>query len=155
MEAITLEQASFLAEIVGVFVIVVSLVYLSLQVRQNTGQMQSEAEDSVWSLIFDAYMPVYEGRNAEILRLGLDGATELEPNDAFVFNLLMWRQAGSMRLALYHIDDGTLSGGTLAFVKRHYQEIFALAAGGREWFDDAKKKGLMSPAELQQLGLTE
>ncbi len=36
METITLEQSPYLAEIVGVFAIVVSLIYLTLQVRQNT-----------------------------------------------------------------------------------------------------------------------
>ena len=36
MEAMTLEQSAYLAEIVGVFAIVASLVYLGFQVRQNT-----------------------------------------------------------------------------------------------------------------------
>ena len=40
---ITLEQASFIAEIVGVFVIVVSLIYLSLQLRQNNQHLEEQA----------------------------------------------------------------------------------------------------------------
>ena len=43
MEAITLEQASFIAEIVGVLTIVISLVYLSLQVRQNNQHLKEQA----------------------------------------------------------------------------------------------------------------
>ena len=36
MESLTLEQASYLAEIIGVLAVVVSLIYVGLQVKQNT-----------------------------------------------------------------------------------------------------------------------
>ena len=36
MTSMTLEQASFIAEIIGVFAVVASLVHLALQLRQNT-----------------------------------------------------------------------------------------------------------------------
>jgi len=36
MESMTLEQASYLAEIIGVFAVVISLIYVGLQVKQNT-----------------------------------------------------------------------------------------------------------------------
>ena len=44
MEAMTLEQSAYLAEIFGVFAIVVSLVYLALQMRQNNHYLQEQAE---------------------------------------------------------------------------------------------------------------
>ena len=36
MESLTLEQASYLAEIIGVIAVVISLIYVGLQVKQNT-----------------------------------------------------------------------------------------------------------------------
>jgi len=42
----TLEQAAYLAEIVGVLVIVVTLIYLSLQVRQGAELLRSESRQA-------------------------------------------------------------------------------------------------------------
>ena len=42
----TLEQAAYLAEIIGVIVIVVTLIYLSLQVRQGAELLRSESRQA-------------------------------------------------------------------------------------------------------------
>ena len=47
MEAMTLQQSAYLAEIVGVFAIVVSLAYLTLQVRQNTRTTRLETVQAI------------------------------------------------------------------------------------------------------------
>ena len=47
MEAMTLEQSAYLAEIVGVFAIVASLVYLGFQVRQNTRTTRLETVQAI------------------------------------------------------------------------------------------------------------
>ena len=51
METLTLEQASYLAEIVGVFAVVISLIYVGREVRQNTQATQVSAAQS----FVDAY----------------------------------------------------------------------------------------------------
>ena len=43
----TLEQYAYLAEIIGVIIVVVTLVYLSLQVRQGANLMRSEARQAL------------------------------------------------------------------------------------------------------------
>ena len=43
MESLTLEQVSYLAEIIGVIVVVISIIYLAIQVRQNTKATQISA----------------------------------------------------------------------------------------------------------------
>jgi len=55
METITLEQASLIAEIVGVFVIILSLIYLALQVRQNTRSTRLETVQAI-STEFNTWM---------------------------------------------------------------------------------------------------
>lgn len=42
MEALTLEQAYYIAEIVGVLSIVISLTYVAAQIRQNTMAIRSD-----------------------------------------------------------------------------------------------------------------
>ena len=42
----TLEDAANLAEIIGVFVVVVTLIYLAMQVRQGAAVLRSEARQA-------------------------------------------------------------------------------------------------------------
>ena len=42
----TLEQGAYLAEIIGVIVVVVTLIYLTVQVRQGTELLRSEARQA-------------------------------------------------------------------------------------------------------------
>ena len=49
----TLEQYAYLAEIIGVIIVVVTLVYLSLQVRQGANLMRSEARQAQVSADLD------------------------------------------------------------------------------------------------------
>ena len=47
MEALTLEQAYYIAEIIGVLSIVMSLVYVAVQIRQNTVAIRSDTSQSI------------------------------------------------------------------------------------------------------------
>ncbi len=55
METLTLEQAYYIAEIIGVLSIVMSLVYVAVQIRQNTVAIRSDTSQS----IHDAWGDVY------------------------------------------------------------------------------------------------
>ena len=46
METLTLEQASYIAEIIGVIMVVISILYLAIQVKQNTDATQVTAAQS-------------------------------------------------------------------------------------------------------------
>jgi len=61
METLTLEQAYYIGELVGVIAIVGSLIFLTLQVRQNTqiirtgamNQLSSTLVESLFALAWD------------------------------------------------------------------------------------------------------
>ena len=42
MESLSLEQVSYLAEIIGVAAVIGSIIYLAIQVKQSTQAMRSE-----------------------------------------------------------------------------------------------------------------
>ncbi len=48
METLTLEQASYLAEIIGVVAVVGSIIYLAIQVKQSTQAAKITAAHIVW-----------------------------------------------------------------------------------------------------------
>ncbi len=79
MEAITLEQSAYLAEIVGVFAIVVSLIYLTLQVRQNTRSTRLETVQAI-NTEFVSWMDMI-GSNRELTEIYHRGLFDLQSLD--------------------------------------------------------------------------
>ena len=73
-----------IAESLGAFAVIVSIVYLAAQVRQTRIQLQAQAEDNITARAFDAYSPIYEGDNVSIFR-GLESPDSLTPDQAFLF----------------------------------------------------------------------
>ena len=55
MESLTLEQASYLAEIIGVVTVVGSIIYLAIQVKQSTQAMRSETSNVITNNAMDQY----------------------------------------------------------------------------------------------------
>ena len=146
----TLEQWALIAEIAGGIGVVASLIYLATQVRHTSRQFQNQAENVSYERVFQAYDPVYEGRNAEIFYTGLNKPDELEGSDAFVFDLLMHRQFGAMSQVARQIELGALPLSAAKFLMVHYRTIYFDTPGGRNWFE---KHGDMFEMQLQILGL--
>ena len=46
-DAMTLEQLAYLAEIVGVIIVVITLLYLAVQVRQGANLLRSESRQAM------------------------------------------------------------------------------------------------------------
>ena len=109
MESLTLEQLSSVAEIIGAILIVISLVYVAVQIRQNTMAIRSDTAQSV----HDSWGGVY-GRmsiNSELSELmmkgnpGIDGLSESEKAQYISFwmhTMLTWQNA------YYQFKTGTL-----------------------------------------------
>ena len=56
-----------LGEFIGGVAVLVTLIYLAIQVRSTRAQIQYRGSTDLVERIYQAYAPVYEGRNAEIL----------------------------------------------------------------------------------------
>ena len=92
MEAITLEQSAYLAEIVGVFAIVVSLVYLALQVRQNNRHTRLESVHAI-STEFNTFydMLASNGELADIFNRGIVDLQSLDATEQVRFTFVITR----------------------------------------------------------------
>lgn len=79
MESITLEQIYYLAELTGVIAVVISLVYVGRQVRQNTEIMQMNAvsEQTQWSTEVISYV----FNNRDTAEYWAKGKTEFDSLD--------------------------------------------------------------------------
>ena len=92
METITLEQTAYLAEIVGVFAIVASLIYLSLQARQDNRNTRLESVHAM-STEFNSFydMLASNGDLADIFNRGHVDLQSLDATEQLRFTLVVTR----------------------------------------------------------------
>lgn len=134
-----LETLGDLGDFLGGIGVIVTLVYLAIQIRRNTEQTRLNTAGEAWSGIRDAYEPAYHGNNAEIFRLGLSG--ELDPSDAdyMTFSMLMLRIISQFELSLYQARHGTLDDELFAMHAR-LARMNLTSRGGRTWWDTTGSK---------------
>ncbi len=143
------EAIGAIAEALGAVAVIVSIMYLAVQVRQTRVQLQAQAEDAITARSFDAYSPVYEGNNASIFRRGLKCPQELSEDEAFVFRLLMDRQRGAFATIVRRARAGSISKELAKRLLADYRYLFLRTEGGRLWLREAKDT--MSQPELKKL----
>lgn len=132
----SIQDLGAIGEIIGAIAIVISFIYLASQVKVANKNIEMQAGINAGAQAFSAYDPVYQGRNAEIFRLGLEDETKLSANDAFVFDLLMHRQMGAMTNFVNYLGLSLVSSEDIEGNKRHYGSIFN-APGAKRWFREA------------------
>src|SRR6266853_1538983 len=101
------EQISYLAQIVASVGVVVSLIFVGLQIRQNTGALQRNEHNSTmaqWTVI---RMAIAKNRDiAELMTAGLQGERALDAAD----QLRLEEMLGEYAWASFHIWDRTQRG---------------------------------------------
>lgn len=117
------EAIGAVGEILGALAVFASLIYLGRQIRFSALATRSQMESELGQRGFQAYDPIYEGRNAEIFSKGLTDPASLEATDALVFDLLMHRQFGTMLEVANQIENGVIqpNGGIVEGFKHHYE----------------------------------
>ena len=96
METLTLEQASYLAEIIGVVAVVLSLLFVAQQLRQNTGAIKSQALESAIQIGQCEVLKLGSNEFAEVFQKSISAPEKLSPHeiqqlDAWNMLLLMGR----------------------------------------------------------------
>src|SRR5207237_1220054 len=136
------EQISYLAQIVGSVGVVVSLIFVGLQIRQNTGALQRDEHNSTmaqWTVI---RMAIAKNRDiAELMTAGLHGERAMDAADQLRLEQMLQEQAW----AAFHIWDRTQRGifpkGTFeASCGAHLCGLLRTAGGGT-WWRGAKQTG--------------
>jgi hypothetical protein len=101
------EQISYLAQIVASVGVVVSLIFVGLQIRQNTGALQRNEHNSTmaqWTVI---RMAIAKHRDiAELMTAGLHGERALDVADQLRLDQMLQENAW----ASFHIWERTQRG---------------------------------------------
>ena len=138
------EQISYLAQIVASIGVVVSLIFVGLQIRQNTGALERNEHNSTmeqWTVIRQA---IAQNRDvAELMTTGLRGERALDAADQLRLEQMLQEHAW----AAFHIWERTQRGifpkGTFEATAGLLLCILLKTPRGEEWWRNAKNVGFI------------
>ena len=140
----SLEQLSYLAQIAGAVGVVLSLVFVGLQVRQNTAALRRNEHNSTmaqWTVI---RMAIAKNRDlAEFMTAGLHGGSAMDAADQLRLEQLLAEHAW----AAFHIWDRTQRGvfpkGTFELTAGPLLRDLLGTERGGAWWHSAKNAGFI------------
>ena len=138
----SLEQVATLAQIAGSVGVVLSLVFVGFQVKQNTAALYRNEHNSTMAQWTVVRMAIAKNRDiAEFMTTGLNGESDLDAADALRLEQFLAEQLW----ASFHIWDreqrGVFAKGTYEWSAGSYVTSLLATARGRAWWRDAKNVG--------------
>ena len=127
-----LEMLANAGEFIGGIGVLFTLIYLAVQVRQNSHTVKSAAAESVMKSMSDYYMDLGRSENAWII-LHLENISELdEPQQAQAYLLLLsWFRLAE--IAHHHHMEGHLPDGFWAGQERHLAGMLSSQSVAAFW----------------------
>ena len=140
----SLEHAFFVSQIIAAIAIVVSLVFVGREIRENTQALQRGEHNSTmeqWTVIRQAIATDREV--AELMSAGLDGSRDLDRAD----QLRLEQMVAEVAWAAFHIWDRTRRGifpeGTFELTGGAYLCGLLATKRGAAWWRSAKHYGFL------------
>ena len=138
----SIEQISYLAQIVASVGVVASLIFVALQIRQNTGALQRNEHNSTmeqWTVLRQA---IAQNRDiAELMTSGLSGERALDAADQLRLEQMLQEYAW----ASFHIWDRTQRGvfpkGTFEATAGAFLGTLLRTQVAESWWHKAKHIG--------------
>jgi len=136
----TLEQAAYIAEILGVIVVGVTLIYLSLQVRQGTELLRSESRQAL--VTNDVTSLASNFQNADVFAKYVAG-NEMSAEDQLRLSFMFALDLRNREFEYFQYINGLLDEQTwLAY--RHVILINHSTVRGRLWWEKVGR-GIVDP----------
>ncbi len=136
----TLEQYAYLSQIIGVVVVVATLIYLSVQVRQGARLLRSESRQALMNNDRDVLLAYLD--NTELFGK-MAGEEKLSHAEQWRFSVLWIINMRNREHEWFQYQDGVLDEKTW----RAYRDIIRVTLGSprrREWWDAWKNNGFDS-----------
>jgi len=131
-----------IGEIVGAVAVFITLVYLSLQIRQNAIQARVSTATSQRDMILHAYDPIFQGNNAVVFYNGLIDQQSLSIEEKILWAALMHRILGVCEISLYQRSHGALEPELLKKHMRELERILRSPGGSDFWKVEAPNYGV-------------
>jgi len=140
----SLEQFSYLAQVVGTIGVILSLVFVGLQVRQNTAVIQRGEHNATMGQWTAIRMATVQSRDiAELMTAGLTGERKLDAADQLRLEQMLQENAW----AAFHIWDRTQRGvfpkGTFELTGGYLLASLLHTPCGGAWWQRSKAGGFI------------
>lgn len=151
-----------LGEILGAIGVVVTLIYLARQIRENSRQMRVSSITSINHLINEAWDPIYSNdRNIRVWTTGMRSPLDLDEEDLALFHLFMTRLGTVLATAVaQHRYDVLTTEEFRKYAIRANSLLSSqggkhwLSAGGNEILTDDARKALSMYGTTRLKGLS-
>ncbi|MEJ2129938.1 MAG: hypothetical protein P8X81_14000 [Woeseiaceae bacterium] len=129
---------SAIAEVVGVIAVVVSLVYVGLQVKQNTQQLRHDnLLASIRGTLDSNWLYHRNAETFEVFRQGIRSFDSLSPQGQAMFHSIIVDIAFYLETVRSMVTAGLIDPNALA-VNNKFIVATLITPGGREWWAFAK-----------------
>jgi hypothetical protein len=153
MQSTLLEWLLFILETISVIAVILSLIYVARQIRQNTEAMRDQAERDVTLALqqFSTFF-IYDKEITQIFIAGLQDAETLSPEDFMRFNALLSYLFSSFETALTYHRRGMFNDEDQ---ERYVQTILELMKnpGTQFWWQQSKAIYSQDVHQVVQRGL--
>jgi hypothetical protein len=151
-----------LGEVLGAIAVVVTLIYLARQIRENSRQMRVSSIISINHLINEAWDPIYSNdRNIRVWTTGLRSPGDLDEEDLALFHLFMTRIVNVLATAVAQHRYAVLTADEFRKYATRANSLLSspggehwLSEGGTEILTDDARKALTMYGTLRLSGLS-
>ena len=151
-----------LGEVLGAIGVVVTLIYLARQIRENSRQMRVSSITSINHLINEAWDPIYSNdRNIRVWTTGLRSPGDLDEEDLALFHLFMTRLGNVLATAVAQHRYGVLTADEFRKYAIRANSLLSspggehwLSEGGTEIVTDDARQALARYGTVQLRGLS-
>ncbi len=138
-------------ELVGAAAVLVTLVYLAIQVRQTSLQVRLGSAINLNNLVNQAFDPIYNNdRNIRIWTHGISSPETLNDEDQAVSSLFMARLVNVLLTGLAHDDHAILESDS---ARRYVGSLKSIleSPGGRYWLSELGGASQLSRKDIEKL----
>lgn len=129
------DAVSGIAEAIGASGVIISLVYVGLQVRQNTEQIRLSRAQDVTATFQDGFEPIYLSGNPGVWYMGHFKTGELSEEDELTFRMLMGRQIFNVQNIVYQYEHGLIDDAVFKSVILLMREFLIDTPGGAKYWE--------------------
>ncbi len=160
--SVDIQDWGAVGEIVAAIGVVITLIYLARQIRENSRQMRVSSLTAINHLINEGWDPIYSNdRNIRVWTTGLRSPTDLDEEDLALFHLFMTRLINVLATAVaQHRYDVLTTDEFRKYAIRANSLLSSpggehwLSEGGTEILTDDARKALTMYGTLRLSGLS-
>ena len=110
MEIVTLEQVYYIGELIAAVVLIISVFYLAIQMKQNTQAIRSTAAYEATQSLSGWYLAIgHDQQSLDVFVRGLSGSENLDGNEKYQFIILVHAAFLSFQNTFYLAYEQTLN----------------------------------------------